>query len=87
MSAINKEGGGPGNEIDKSIQNGGLLCNGKFLTFPTICGQWHTINYTFQVYILNTQNENVCCQVMQQHVFKYVCEYDAYRVVILSCNK
>ena len=86
-SAIKKEGRGPGNEIDKTIQCGGLFCNGKFFTFPTTCGQWHTIDCTFQVYFLNTQNENVRCQVMKQHVFKDVCEYEAFRGVNSSCNK
>ena len=39
--------------------------------------------YTF----LNTQNENVRYQATKQHVFKDVCEYEAFRGVNLSCNK
>ena len=39
--------------------------------------------YTF----VNTQNENVRCQVMKQRVLKDVCEYEAFRGVNLSCNK
>ena len=37
----------------------------------------------FEVSTNNTQNEHFYCQVVKQNVFKDVCEYEAYGVVIL----
>ena len=66
----------PGNEIDNSIQNGGLFCNGKFSLFQRLAVHYQlkiTRKY-FEVSTEHTQNENVYCEVMQQNAFKGVCE-------------